>query len=39
MNGQKQICDAGGTWQNTTSPPVQLLANPGFDAGHTCGRR
>jgi hypothetical protein len=34
-NGQKQICDAGGNWQDTASPPVQLLANPGFDAGHT----
>jgi hypothetical protein len=34
-NGQRQICDAGGNWQATASPPVQLLANPGFDAGHT----
>jgi hypothetical protein len=33
-NGQKQICDAAGNWQDTTSPPVQLLLNPGFDAGH-----
>jgi len=33
-NGQKQICDANGNWQATSSPPVQLLANPGFDAGH-----
>jgi hypothetical protein len=34
-NGQKQICDAGGNWQNTASPSMQLLANPGFDAGRT----
>jgi hypothetical protein len=34
-NGQKQICDAGGGWRDTTSPAVQLLANPGFDAGHS----
>ena len=33
-NGQKQICDAQGGWQDTTSPPVQLLMNPAFDAGH-----
>ena len=32
---QKQTCDATGAWQNTASPPVQLLMNPGFDAGHT----
>jgi hypothetical protein len=32
-NGQKQICDASGSWQDTASPPVQLLANPGFDSG------
>jgi hypothetical protein len=35
-NGGKQICDASGSWQDTTpSPPVELLVNPGFDAGHT----
>jgi hypothetical protein len=33
-NGQKQICDGAGNWQNTASPSMQLLANPGFDAGH-----
>ena len=33
-NGQKQICDAQGGWQDTTSPPVQMLMNPEFDAGH-----
>jgi hypothetical protein len=34
-NGQKQICDGSGSWQNTASPPMQLLANAGFDSGHT----
>ena len=33
-NGQKQICDAQGGWQDTPSPPVQMLMNPNFDAGH-----
>ena len=33
-NGQKQICDAQGGWQDTPSPPVQMLMNPAFDAGH-----
>jgi len=32
-NGQKQICDAQGGWQDTPSPPVQMLMNPAFDAG------
>ena len=32
-NGQKQICDAQGGWQDTTTPSMQVLANPGFDAG------
>jgi hypothetical protein len=34
VSGQKQICDTTGNWQNTASPPMQLLANPGFDSGH-----
>src|SRR5262249_16108570 len=25
---------ASGNWQDTTSPPMQLLMNPAFDAGH-----
>src|SRR4029079_15311912 len=34
-NGQKHICDASGSWQETKTPPVHLLMNPSFDAGHT----
>jgi len=33
-NGTKQICDATGNWQDTTTPSMQILMNPGFDAGH-----
>jgi len=34
-SGQKQVCDASGAWQDTTTPSIQLLANGGFDAANS----